>query len=98
MATRSPPRKRSRTVNTSHVPLPGSEKQPLPGAERFGEVGPDERFEVTVQLRSRADDIYAQVAELTETPRRAREHPAREAFAEQFGASEADVGKIEAFA
>ena len=83
----------------NRVPLPGSEKQPVAGAEEIGEVHPDERLEVTVRLRRRAEqDLSAQLTLLAATPPEAREHLTREAYAERHGADPADIAKVEAFA
>src|SRR5438552_7285496 len=83
----------------NRVPLPGSEKQPVAGAEEVGEVHPDERLEVTVRVRRRADqDLAAQLSLLASTPPEAREHLTREAYAERHGADPADNAKVEAFA
>src|SRR5260221_427611 len=83
----------------NRVPLPGSEKQPVAGAEEIGEVHPDERLEVTIRLRRRAEqDLSAQLTLLAAKPPEAREHLTREAYAERHGADPADIAKVEAFA
>src|SRR5690242_11177417 len=83
----------------SRVPIPGSDKRPVSNAERIGDVHPDERLEVTVHLRSKAESVLAQqVQQLATRAPHTREHLSREAFAQQFGASPADISKVEAFA
>src|SRR5436853_3483260 len=83
----------------NRVLLPGSEKQPVAGAEEVGDVHPDERLEVTVRVRRRAEqDLSAQLTLLAATPPDAREHLTREAYAERHGADPADIAGIEAFA
>src|SRR5260370_28665271 len=83
----------------NRVPLPGSEKQPVAGAEEVGEVHPDERLEVTVRVRRRAaQDLSAQLTLLASTPPEARDHLTREAYAERHGADPADIARVEAFA
>jgi kumamolisin len=78
------------------VPLPGSDKQPLPGAEPLGEVHPAERLEVTLQLRPRqAQQLSARVDGLAAGR---PETLSREAFGQQFGADAADLAAIETFA
>ena len=81
------------------VPLRGSEKQPVAIAERIGEPHPDERLEVTVHLRTRAEhELSARVGELTRGRQHAHELLSREAFGQQFGADPNDLASIEAFA
>src|SRR6266852_9247438 len=83
----------------NRVPLPGSDKQPVAGAEQVSEAHPDERLEVTVSVRRRADQaLTAQLTLLAATPPEAREHLTREAYAERHGAVPADIAKVEAFA
>lgn len=83
----------------NRVPLPGSDKQPVAGAEQVSEAHPDERLEVTVSVRRRADKaLSAQLTLLAATPPEAREHLTREAYAERHGADPADIARVEAFA
>jgi len=83
----------------NRVPLPGSDKQPVAGAEELGEAHPDERLEVTVRVRRRAEqDLAAQINLLASTLPEAREHLTREAYAERHGADPADIARVEAFA
>jgi kumamolisin len=81
------------------VPIPGSEKHLVPSAERIGEVHPEERLEVTVRLRSRAEeDRAARVRQMTSRTSGPAEVLSREAYAERYGADAADVARVEAFA
>jgi kumamolisin len=81
------------------VPIRGTEKQPVAQAEALGEVHPDERIEVTVGVRSRAESrLTARVDDLASQPARAVEHLSREAFAEQFGGDPADLARVAEFA
>lgn len=81
------------------VPVPGSEKQPVADAEKIGEVHPDERVEVTVRVRSRAEGaLQERVQALSERPAQAGEPLSREAFAERYGADPAQLAEIETFA
>jgi kumamolisin len=86
-------------TDQQRVPLRGSDKRPVPIAERIGEPFPDERLEVTVRLRTRAaHELSARVGELGRRPSEEREPLTREAFAQQFGADASDVARVEAFA
>jgi kumamolisin len=82
------------------VPIRGSEKHPVPGAEEIGAIHPEERLEVTVHLRSRAADALVEhVRQLaSRTPGEAPEPLSREAYAERFGADPADIARLETFA
>lgn len=74
----------------------GSDRQPVPNAEVIGAAHPDERLEVTVRVRSRAQTPLGQhVPSLVsaETPALSREE-----FAAQFGADPADLHRVEEFA
>lgn len=83
----------------TRVPVPGSDKHPVADAERIGDVHPDERVEVTVQVRSKAESALQQrVHELAERAPDALEHLSRDAYAEQFGADAAQLGNVESFA
>jgi kumamolisin len=83
----------------SRVAIPGSDKRPVADAERIGDVHPDERVEVTIQLPSKAGDaLNAEVQKLGSQAPHAREHLSREAFAERFGADPAQIARVEAFA
>jgi kumamolisin len=83
----------------SRVAIPGSDKRPAADAQRVGDVHPDERVEVTIQLTSKAaDGLNAEVQKLAAQAPHAREHLSREAFAERFGADPAHIAQVEAFA
>jgi kumamolisin len=83
----------------NRVPLAGSEKHPVAGAEQVGDAHPDERLEVTVRVGRRAEQqLAAHLNQLAATAPEAREHLSREAYAQQHGADPADIAKVEAFA
>jgi kumamolisin len=83
----------------NRVPLPGSDKRPVADAERIGEVHPDERVEVTVHLRSRAEGaLDEQLQALTAQAPQAREPLSRQEFAERFGADPANIAQVESLA
>jgi kumamolisin len=78
--------------------LPGSERQPLPGARSVGRADPAERLEVSVILRhGEADALREKVRKLA---RGDRSEPLvrREDFARQFGARREDVEAVGRFA
>ncbi len=70
-----------------YVPVPGSERQPLPGARRVGPADPGELIEVSVYLK----------APRPPAPQ-ARRPLSRSEFAERHGARSEDLAAIEAFA
>jgi kumamolisin len=74
-----------RRMTTSRIPVQGSARPPVPGAERIGEVDGARRAEVTVTLPSRTEPDPA-------------ERVSREEFAERYGADPAAIEDLEAFA
>jgi kumamolisin len=85
--------KRSRSKKYTKVP--GSERQPMPGASKMGAPDPNELMHVSVVLRSRSggkkqpalDKLIAQGERLT-----------REEYQARYGADPADVAQVAAFA
>src|SRR5690242_2872693 len=75
---------------TKRVSLPRSERGPLAGARRVGPADPQERVEVTVVLRRRADPARP--------PTRERPPLWREVFAGAHGADPADLERLRRFA
>ena len=78
----------SETPPQPHVPVPGSERAPLPGARPVRPVDPNERIEVSVYLRA---------------PQRGTTPPpgtrmTREEYAATYGAERQTLERIEAFA
>jgi kumamolisin len=70
-----------------YVPVPGSERQPLPGARRVGRADPDELIEVSVYLKP------------PQAPApQARRPLSRPEFAERHGVRSEDLAAVEAFA
>jgi kumamolisin len=83
----------------NRVPIPGSERAALLGARAVGTPHPDERLEVTVEVRSRSAIRGLPAAEpLGALPPRERQYLSREAFAATYGADPNDLAKVEAFA
>src|SRR6266576_357992 len=86
-------------AQSNRVAIPGSDKHPVADAEQVGGIHPDERVEVTVQLRSRAEgDLAQRVQALAGQPSGGGEHLSREAFANQYGADSAQLAQVESFA
>ena len=86
-------------AQAKRVPIPGSDKHPVADAEHVGDVHPDERVEVTVHLRSRAEgDLAERVQALAVGHPGQAEHLSREAFAERYGADPAQIARVESFA
>lgn len=82
------------------IPLSGSERAPLPGSRAIGPVDPNERFEVTVFLKSEAGDgaLENRAREAgtvlpTDMPRLSREE-----FAAAYGASPQAIQVVRQFA
>jgi kumamolisin len=84
----------------AHVPLAGSERAELPGAQALGPASADELLQVTVVLRGGAssDQGHADAQALLEKAPREREHLTREEFAAKRGALPADIEKVVEFA
>lgn len=66
--------------------VPGSERQAIPGSEVLGDAEPTEEATVTVVVRSKRSGMPLPGS------------MSREAFAQAYGANEADLVKVEAFA
>jgi kumamolisin len=78
------------------VPLPGSERKPLPGARAVGPTPAAERLEVTVRVRPRAP-LPSAAAIGKQTPKK-RRYLSREEYAAAHGAAADDLLKVEQFA
>src|SRR3954467_13156436 len=86
-------------ADNASVPVPGSEREPLPFAYAVAEANPDERIEVTMLLRSRQPDgAQPDVAALAAALPAERQNLTREEFAARFSAASDDVAQVEAFA
>ncbi len=84
---------------TKRVPVPGSERSAPRGADRVGDVRPDERVRVSVILRPRRSLRGLQSSSAFKAvPPRDRQYLSREELARDYGADPRDVRKIEAFA
>lgn len=80
---------------TGYVALPGSARQPIPGAQHIGALDPNETVEISVYLRPRSGDNFGAAGSLV-----SGQHPpmTREEFAASHGADPADIARVEAFA
>jgi hypothetical protein len=76
-------------VHNDRRAVAGSERTPLPGAERGDEVPANEEATVTVMLRRPAGQA---------APSFTTERVSREQFAAEHGAAGSDVEQVEAFA
>src|SRR5262245_10373027 len=91
--------RRETVASMAYVPIPDSERDPLPGAEVIGLADPDQRIQVTVSVRRRpGSGVEAFVDEQGARPVAARARLTREALAVEGGADEADLEQVEAFA
>jgi kumamolisin len=87
-------------ASRDRVPVPGSERHPLPGSRVTGPVDPNSRFEVSLLLRGQQSDadLEKMATDSGALEPRARRHISREEFARSTGATAADVAAVEAFA
>src|SRR5271165_3754294 len=82
-----------------HINLPGSIRRPLAGARIVGAVDPDQRIEITIQVRRRpGSDLDATVNKIASQGLADRKYLTRDELASQAGADPADIAKIDAFA
>jgi kumamolisin len=82
---------------TKH-PIPGSEKSQPEGARCVGACNPDEQIEVVVMLRRQNEEAFRQLMQKINEGAADAVPVSREEFSSRFGASQADVARIEAFA
>jgi kumamolisin len=81
------------------INIKGSEKIAMSGAKAVGPVPDDERFEVTIRLRSRNPiENLSSSSALADTLPQNRTYMSRDEFATTYGADQQDIDKIEAFA
>lgn len=82
------------------VPVPGSERQPLPGTRSVGAPNPNERIEVTVRVRPRSSAASRGVAQsAAEAPQiKQRQYMSREEFTKAYGADPKDIAAVKKFA
>jgi kumamolisin len=78
-------------------PLQGSERSPLPGSRATGKANPAERFEVTVIVRRRARNTFAEGLNAAVAGDRSR-RVKHEDFAREYGADANDTAIVKRFA
>jgi kumamolisin len=81
------------------VDLPGSDRRPVSGAKVVGKVDPNQRIEITVQLRRRKGaNLEKTVQDLAAQKPSDRQYLTRTELANIAGADPNDIPKIDAFA
>jgi len=81
----------------STVPLAGSERKPVRGARVKGPVDGDETIEVRITLKAPAS-LRKKFEELASQPIAQRQYLTRDELEKDYGADEATIARIEAFA
>ncbi|MDE2368437.1 MAG: S8/S53 family peptidase [Burkholderiales bacterium] len=79
--------------------IPGSDRQPLPGARAMQAIHPDERIEVTLRLRAKlgAAALASGGVHADQLPK-SRSYLSREDYAARHGAQADDIAAVTAFA
>lgn len=81
-------------MSSDYLPVPGSERDPLPGATLTGPADPGQELKVTVLTRRRPDARLPEVLDqLSGQPIGERRYLSREELAAQHGADPADGGR-----
>ena len=80
------------------IPLAGSERAPLEGAQEIGPADPNETIDVTIRLHSRAGRAPIVSPETYEQPIGKRTTLSRKELEEQHGAAPESIAGVEAFA
>lgn len=83
------------TDATPLIALPQTMRTPLHDARVVGPVSPDERFDVTIRVRRQHPLDPGSIAAVAPA---AREYVARERYADRYGASQADLDAVAAYA
>ena len=74
------------------VPVPGSERAPMPGARGAATIAPNERLEVTLRVRHRPSNTRGAVRSAAETPQiEQREYLSHAEYTKTFGADPKDI-------
>jgi kumamolisin len=79
-------------------PVSGSDKQHPEGAKCLGQCDPAEQIEVIVMLRRKDEAGFRQMMAKIESGNAPGEPVSRQEFDQRYGASDADIDKIKAFA
>jgi kumamolisin len=78
--------------------IANSERKPAAGAAKIGDADPKEKLSVSVRVRRRTDGPPIDLNKLAVTPYRERKHLSREEYASSYGAAQADLDQVAAFA
>jgi hypothetical protein len=79
--------------------IENSERRPAAGAKLVAAADPNETLSVTIRLRRRTDaPALPDSADLSATPRGEHKYLTREEFGEHYGAAQADIDRVTAFA
>src|ERR1700722_30540 len=80
------------------LPIAGSERAPMEGAQEIGPANPSENVDVTIRLRSRAGKKPIVSADAFTKPIEKRTILSRKEFEQSHGADPASIARIESFA
>ena len=81
------------------IELPGSNRIAIKGAKVVGKVDPNQRIEITVQVRRRSEvELESKLKELATQQPSERKYMTRTELATAAGADPTDIPKIDAFA
>ncbi len=86
------------TTKNNFVPVAGSERLPLPGANSIGPIDPNEQIEVTVRVRRRSHLAANDIEQMATRLPHQRQHLSHEEYEQTYGAAPKDLEKIENFA
>ena len=81
----------------NHIPLPNSDRTPMPNAKEIGPANAGEHLEVTLRLKSRNPKTPLNMETFNQLPEQ-RSVLTREQFEATYGADPASISRIEAFA
>lgn len=86
-------------VPSAYVAIPGSERRPSKTARLIGPADPNEVFDVSIMIRRRLDGASLPDFDyFLSTPPAQRQRMPDDKFAAKFGAAQADIDKVIAFA
>src|SRR5207249_4399740 len=85
-------------IPTGYRAIPHSEKVPASGAHKIGPVDPKEVISVSIRVRQRTDTSPLAIETVAAAPHGERKHVSREDFARMYGAAQADLDAVTAFA
>lgn len=78
--------------------LENSERKPAPGASRIGDADPREKLLVSLRVRPRPGSLAMNHDDLAATHHKNRRYLSREEYAGMYGADQADLDAVAAFA